>query len=55
MSGEHYSRQTTAILKYCPTCGKNTMHKVSVAGCCLNDHAKPTKAQVYAEPEPTLF
>ncbi len=39
---EHYSRNTTAVLKYCPTCNRNTMHKVSGKriGLCTNSHVK---------------
>jgi len=39
---EHYTRNTTGVMKYCPTCGKNTMHKVSGKriGLCTNSHVK---------------
>jgi len=39
---EHYTRNTTAVLKYCPTCNKNTMHSVynKRIGSCVNSHVK---------------
>jgi len=37
----HETRNTTAVLKWCSTCGKNTLHQVSDRrqGTCLNAHA----------------
>jgi len=39
---QHYTRNTTAILQYCPTCRKNTMHAVydRRVGHCLENHVK---------------
>ena len=36
----HETRSVTEILVWCPTCGKNTMHRVDDrrVGPCLNDH-----------------
>jgi len=37
----HETRNTTAVLKWCPTCGKNTLHQVSDRrqGTCMNTHS----------------
>lgn len=37
---QHYQRNVTAIMRYCPTCGTETMHRVSDrrVGSCLNSH-----------------
>ena len=37
---EHYTSNTTAVLHYCPTCNRKTMHKVynKRIGCCIEDH-----------------
>ena len=42
MRGQHYTRNTVAISKYCPTCNRMTMHRVDDrrAGCCLETHIK---------------
>ncbi len=44
----HETRNTTAVLAWCPTCGKQTLHQVSDRrrGTCLNPHvAGLSKAQ----------
>ena len=37
---QHYQRNTSAVLMYCPTCGKKTMHQVNDrrVGACLEPH-----------------
>jgi len=49
---EHYTNNTTGVMKYCNRCGKQTMHKVSGKriGLCENSHEK-TKVQPYTPPE----
>jgi ribosomal protein L44E len=36
----HETRNTTAVLQWCPTCGRNTLHQVSDRrrGTCLENH-----------------
>jgi len=38
---QHYQRNVCGVSKWCPTCGKMTMHKVSDrrVGCCTEPHA----------------
>lgn len=56
---EHFTRNTTAIMKYCNRCGKNTMHKVSgkKLGLCMENHmAQPDKKPaVCTEKQESLF
>jgi hypothetical protein len=59
---EHYSKNTTGILKHCPTCNRKTMHKVSGkrVGTCTEPHvtgqSEKQKKQVEApQPERGLF
>jgi ribosomal protein L44E len=59
---EHYTRNTTGILKHCPTCNKMTIHKVSNKrlGTCTEPHAvgrseKQKKQDEITTAEPTLF
>ena len=42
MSPQHYQRNVTAVMKFCPTCNRETMHRVSDrrVGSCLNIHAE---------------
>jgi ribosomal protein L44E len=37
---QHYQRNTTEVMAFCPTCGRNTMHRVDSGrrGPCLEDH-----------------
>jgi len=37
---QHYQRNTCGILKFCPTCGKKTMHQVNDrrVGTCTEPH-----------------
>lgn len=37
---EHYTRNTTGVLKFCNRCGKMTMHKVTNKriGLCTENH-----------------
>ena len=37
---QHYQRNVKAIMMYCPTCGKMTMHRVDDrrVGSCINPH-----------------
>ena len=37
---QHYTRNTTAVMAFCQTCGTNTMHRVDDRriGPCLGDH-----------------
>lgn len=59
---EHYTRNTSGILKFCSTCGKMTLHKVSNkrVGSCLEVHVvgrsdKQKKKDAEKDPAPTLF
>jgi hypothetical protein len=55
---EHYTRNTTGVLRFCNRCGKLTMHKVSgkKVGLCTEDHTLGDKHnKVYEKPEPRLF
>lgn len=59
---EHYTRNTSGVLKFCNTCGKMTMHKVSNKriGLCQEPHAvgmsqKQKKQASKPEEEPSLF
>ncbi len=38
---QHYQRNTIAVLMFCPTCNKKTMHQVNDkrVGTCLAQHA----------------
>ena len=44
---QHYTKNTTAVLAYCPTCNRKTRHRVSDGrqGSCLEHEAKLSKAQ----------
>lgn len=37
---QHYQRNVTAVLLYCPTCNKKTMHRVDEnrVGNCMEPH-----------------
>lgn len=51
---QHYTRNTSGVLKYCNRCGKNTMHKVSGKriGLCENNHSKdPQKTPATVTPD----
>jgi hypothetical protein len=39
---KHETKNTTAILKWCSTCGRNTMHRVSNCrvGTCMEAHSE---------------
>jgi hypothetical protein len=39
---QHYQRNVRGVLKWCPTCGHMTMHRVDDrrVGCCLEQHFK---------------
>lgn len=39
---EHYTRNTVKVLAYCPTCNRQTMHRVDDRrlGCCLETHVR---------------
>lgn len=54
---EHYTSNTNAVLKYCPTCNKKTMHRVynKRVGTCLEVHVKERPKQAPPEPEKGLF
>lgn len=41
---EHYTRNTSGVLKWCPTCGRNTLHLVANkrVGLCSETHVKDT-------------
>lgn len=62
---QHYQRNVTAVMMYCPTCGKQTMHQVNDrrVGTCLEPHvfglskAQEKRAEKKAEDErqPGLF
>jgi len=43
---QHYTRNTAAVLAYCPTCNRKTMHRVDDRrlGPCL-EHGKPEYSQ----------
>jgi ribosomal protein L44E len=62
---QHYQRNVTAVSKWCPTCGKITMHRVDDRrlGPCTEPHvfgmskAQEKRAEKKAEEErqPDLF
>jgi ribosomal protein L44E len=62
---EHYTKNTKAVSKWCPTCDKSTMHRVDFKriGPCTEHEApslskeqeKRQAAQEKAEREPGLF
>lgn len=54
---EHYTSNTNAVLKYCPTCNKKTMHRVynKRLGTCMEDHVKEKPKQEQPAEEPSLF
>jgi len=54
---EHYTSNTNAVLKYCPTCNRETMHRVynKRLGTCMEVHVKDKPKQEIKEEEPTLF
>lgn len=37
---QHYTKNTKQVLHYCPTCNRQTMHRVDDRrlGCCLENH-----------------
>ena len=37
---QHYQRNTVGIFKYCPTCGRKTLHRVDDrrVGSCTEEH-----------------
>jgi ribosomal protein L44E len=41
---QHYTKNTTGILRFCPMCNKKTMHRVDSGrvGPCENSHIKQT-------------
>ena len=48
---QHYQKNVTGILKYCPTCGKMTMHRVDDCrvSTCTEPHVHGmSKAQIKA-------
>lgn len=59
---QHYQRNVTGIMKFCPTCNKMTMHKVSNKrlGTCMETHVagqsdKQKKQAEKTHEEPSLF
>jgi len=62
---QHYQRNTTGIWKYCPTCGRKTMHRVDDrrVGVCTEQHVtglskaqqKREEKRLYEEQNPDLF
>lgn len=55
---EHYTSNTTAVLHYCPTCNKKTMHRVynKRIGNCMEVHVKAKEPKpLKPEPEKGLF
>ncbi len=59
---QHYTRNTSGVLKHCKTCGKMTLHKVSNKriGSCTEIHItglseKQKKQADKPEYEPALF
>jgi len=48
---EHYTRNTTGVLKFCNTCNRMTMHKVSgkKVGLCTEDHHSKIKHKKVVE------
>lgn len=59
---EHYTRNTSGVLKFCNRCNKMTLHKVSNKriGLCMETHVtgkseKQKKQDEKPEEEPTLF
>ena len=61
---QHYTKNTTAVTAYCPTCNRRTRHRVSDGrqGLCMEHEAKLSKAQEKAsekreeeEKQPRMF
>ena len=62
---EHYTRNTTGVMKFCSTCNRMTMHRVDNKrlGSCTEPHAvgmsdaqkRQKVKQDAAENEPELF
>jgi len=59
---QHYTKNTTGILRFCPTCNKKTMHRVDGGrvGCCTETHVEGlSKAQEKSKKkehdQPSLF
>ena len=52
---EHYSRNTRQVLHYCPTCNRQTMHRVDDRrlGCCLEDHRQRSVPSAFRPEEVT--
>lgn len=48
---EHYTSNTTAVLKFCPTCNRKTMHRVynKRLGSCMEPHVKCKPVNATAE------
>jgi len=44
---EHYTKNTTRVMKFCPTCNKKTMHRVDNGriGLCVEPHRKDKKVK----------
>jgi ribosomal protein L44E len=66
---QHHTKNTTAVSKHCPTCGRKTMHRVDFKreGTCMEHGAtglsrkqqqaqeQVKKAQDEADQQPGLF
>lgn len=52
---EHYTRNTRQVLHYCPTCNRQTMHRVDDRrlGCCLEDHRQRPASPTFRPEEVT--
>jgi len=50
---EHYTSNTTAVLRYCNTCNRKTMHRVynKRLGACMESHVKPAAEKPQAPPQ----
>lgn len=46
---EHFSRNTSGVMKWCNTCKRTTLHIVSgkKVGACMNNHVKALDKRPY--------
>lgn len=46
---EHHTKNTSGFLKWCPTCGRNTIHLVANKriGLCSENHVKDLDKKPY--------
>lgn len=52
---QHYTKNTKQVLHYCPTCNRQTMHRVDSGrmGYCLEDHRPAAGSRQLSDSEVT--